>query len=213
MPGRHRKRATPASASIAVGASTVTAVLLGGATSAAPPTVAAPTPVALVAFTADAQTEWWPTDVPRRPAVGPAPAEQVTGRHRSVEKAAAERPPSTPAPAAAEVSCSGSWLSGVKRVAKSAGCGLANKFDIDDIGGYRVGSKEHGSGKALDLMTFGDITKGNAIAEYLLANKKALGVQHVIWRQRINYGSGWKGMPDRGSATANHMDHVHVLFK
>jgi hypothetical protein len=90
---------------------------------------------------------------------------------------------------------------------------LANKFDIDDIGGYRAGSKEHGSGKALDLMTFGDVTKGNAIAGYLLANRKALGVQHVIWRQRINYGSGWKRMPDRGSATANHMDHVHVLFK
>ncbi len=213
MPGRHRKRTTPASASIAVGASTVTAVLLGGTASAAPPSVAVPTPVALVAFTADAQSEQWRTDVPRRPAVRPAPAEQATGRHRSVEKVAVERAPSPPAPAAAEVSCSGSWLSGVKPVAKSGGCGLANKFDIDDIGGYRAGSKEHGSGKALDLMTFGDVAKGNAIAEYLLANRKALRIQHVIWRQRINYGSGWKRMPNRGSATANHMDHVHVLFK
>ena len=213
MPGRHRKRTTPASASIAVGASTVTAVLLGGTASAAQPSVATPAPVALVAFTADAQTERWPTDVPRRPAVEPAPAEQATGRHRSVEKAAAERAPSTPAPAAAEVSCSGSWLSGVKRIAKSAGCGLTNTFDIDAIGGYRAGSKEHGSGKALDLMTFGDVAKGNAIAEYLLANREALGVRHVIWRQRINYGFGWKRMPNRGSATANHMDHVHVLFK
>jgi uncharacterized protein YbdZ (MbtH family) len=90
---------------------------------------------------------------------------------------------------------------------------LSNKFDIDAIGGYRAGSKEHRSGKALDLMTFGNVAKGNSIAEYLLANREALGVQHVIWRQRINYGAGWKRMPNRGSATANHMDHVHVLFK
>jgi hypothetical protein len=55
--------------------------------------------------------------------------------------------------------------------------------------------------------------KGDAIAAYLLANKDALGVQHVIWRQRINYGSGWEAMPNRGSATANHLDHVHCLFK
>lgn len=213
MPGRHRKRTTPASTSVAVGASAVTAVLLGGTASAAPPTVAVPTPVALVAFTADAQPERWRSDVPRRPAVGPAPAEQATGRHRSVEKAAVERAPSTPAPAAAEVSCAGSWLSGVKPIAKSAGCGLTKKFDIDSIGGHRTGSKEHGSGKALDLMTFGDVAKGNAIAEYLLANREALGVRHVIWRQRINDGSGWKRMPNRGSATSNHMDHVHVLFK
>ncbi|MDQ4093862.1 MAG: hypothetical protein M3143_10805 [Actinomycetota bacterium] len=90
---------------------------------------------------------------------------------------------------------------------------MANKFDIEAIGGYRANSKEHRSGKALDLMTFGDVAKGNAIAAYLLANRDALRVQHVIWRQRINYGTGWHRMPDEGSATANHMDHVHVLFK
>jgi hypothetical protein len=32
----------------------------------------------------------------------------------------------------------------------------------------------------------------------------------VIWRQRINFGSGWKPMEDRGGVTANHFDHTHI---
>jgi hypothetical protein len=37
-------------------------------------------------------------------------------------------------------------------------------------------------------------------------------VKYIIWRQRIWYPSSgtWRGMADRGSATANHYDHVHV---
>ena len=46
-----------------------------------------------------------------------------------------------------------------------------------------------------------------------LRNQEALGISYVIWRQRINFGSGWKPMEDRGSPTANHMDHVHVSFE
>ena len=34
----------------------------------------------------------------------------------------------------------------------------------------------------------------------------------MIWRQRINFGSGWQLMEDRGGVTANHYDHVHVSF-
>ena len=41
-----------------------------------------------------------------------------------------------------------------------------------------------------------------------------LGISQVIWRQHIwtvqMAGSGWRSMDDRGSPTANHMDHVHV---
>ncbi len=53
---------------------------------------------------------------------------------------------------------------------------------------------------------------GDALAACALANKDALGITYVIWRQRINYGSGWEAMEDRGDPTANHMDHVHVSF-
>ena len=59
----------------------------------------------------------------------------------------------------------------------------------------------------------GTLRTGNALADYVLANRKAFGVTYVIWRQRYNDGSGFTPMEDRGSPTANHMDHVHVSFK
>jgi hypothetical protein len=72
---------------------------------------------------------------------------------------------------------------------------------------------EHSSGKALDIMT-DDVQLGNAIAAYLQAHASELDIFDVIYRQRIwttqRAGDGWRSMPDRGSATANHFDHVHV---
>ncbi len=57
-----------------------------------------------------------------------------------------------------------------------------------------------------------DRVTGDALAAYVLDHADALAVKYVIWRQRINHGSGWEPMEDRGSATANHYDHVHVSF-
>ena len=57
-----------------------------------------------------------------------------------------------------------------------------------------------------------DTATGNDLAACVLRNQDALGVKYVIWRQRINFGSGWKAMEDRGGETANHFDHVHVSF-
>ena len=72
---------------------------------------------------------------------------------------------------------------------------------------------EHSSGKALDIMT-SDVQLGNAIAAFLQAHASELDIFDVIWRQRIwttqRAGDGWRSMPDRGSTTANHYDHVHV---
>ena len=52
---------------------------------------------------------------------------------------------------------------------------------------------------------------GTAIANFLIAHASEFGIEDVIWRQQIWMpGFGWKGMSDRGSATANHYDHVHV---
>ncbi|WP_307831975.1 hypothetical protein [Prauserella cavernicola] len=53
---------------------------------------------------------------------------------------------------------------------------------------------------------------GDQLAEYVLANQDEFGVSYVIWSQQYNDGSGWSMMEDRGSATANHYDHVHVSF-
>ena len=86
---------------------------------------------------------------------------------------------------------------------------------VTDIGGVRSGSdaQDHGTGHALDLMT-SDKATGDEIAAYLQAHASELGIKYVIWRQHIwsvqRSGEGWRAMADRGSATANHYDHVHV---
>ena len=72
---------------------------------------------------------------------------------------------------------------------------------------------EHSSGRAIDIMT-SDAALGNAIADFLRAHASELHLYDVIWRQHIwtpvRSGEGWRSMPSRGSATANHYDHVHV---
>jgi hypothetical protein len=76
--------------------------------------------------------------------------------------------------------------------------------------GPRTGTSDHPSGLALDFMV--DTPTGNALADFVLANRARLGVKYVIWRQRYNDGTGWSMMEDRGGVTANHYDHVHVSF-
>ncbi|MFT4287021.1 mucin-2 protein [Nocardioides sp.] len=83
---------------------------------------------------------------------------------------------------------------------------------ITSYGGWDAHG-EHASGRALDIMT-SDVELGTAIAEYLRAHAAEFHLYDVIWRQRIwtpvRSAEGWRSMPDRGSATANHYDHVHV---
>ena len=78
------------------------------------------------------------------------------------------------------------------------------------FGGYRPGDPlDHGTGHAVDIMC--STTEGNEIAAFLQANAATLNIKYLIWRQRIWYPGGtWQAMEDRGSPTANHMDHVHV---
>lgn len=90
---------------------------------------------------------------------------------------------------------------------------VCNNFpQITTYGGYDPHG-EHASGKAIDIMT-SDLTLGNAIADFLQANASALNIFDVIWQQRIwtpvRASEGRRSMPDRGSPTANHLDHVHV---
>jgi hypothetical protein len=79
--------------------------------------------------------------------------------------------------------------------------------------GRRSSSGNHGSGRALDCM-ISDTSVGWDAARWLRANAKSLGVSEVIYRQQIwtvqRSSDGWRSMSDRGSPTANHMDHVHV---
>jgi hypothetical protein len=85
---------------------------------------------------------------------------------------------------------------------------------VTSYGGLRPGDGgEHGTGQALDIMT-SDQSLGDAIAAYLIEHRTELGVSELLWWQRIwtveRMSEGWRPFSDRGSATANHMDHVHV---
>ncbi len=78
--------------------------------------------------------------------------------------------------------------------------------------GGLAGRGEHATGQALDIMV-GSSAIGNEIAAFLQKHRAELGIEYLIWRQRIwrpSTSGAWRGMSDRGGATANHMDHVHV---
>ena len=85
---------------------------------------------------------------------------------------------------------------------------------MTSIGGVRPDSMpDHPSGRALDFMT-SDRGYGDAIANMLISRAGELNIEYIIWRQRVWLpSSGWKTMEDRGSATANHYDHVHVTVR
>jgi hypothetical protein len=101
----------------------------------------------------------------------------------------------------------------VKPWVRSAARFLSCLYDQPDLIGVarRARASEHPRGLALDLMARG--AKGDRIAQCALANQEELGVEYVIWKQRINYGDGWERMADRGGITENHYDHVHISFK
>ena len=89
--------------------------------------------------------------------------------------------------------------------------------DSITIGGTRASAADpngHPSGLALDYMVGSDAALGDAIVEYHIAHWDELGVDYVIWQQRMlsSPDGVWKAMADRGSATANHMDHPHVNY-
>lgn len=84
--------------------------------------------------------------------------------------------------------------------------------EIRVYGTLRGGGGDHGSGRAVDIMVSG--ARGQQVADFVRANAGVLGVSYAIYAQRIwsveRGGEGWRGMSNRGSATANHFDHVHV---
>ena len=98
---------------------------------------------------------------------------------------------------------------------------VINELGLTDIGGYRPGDPEdHGKGLAIDVMVPESSAIGDRVAQYAIDHMQENGISYIIWKQRfyapVNniYGPAntWNEMPDRGSVTENHYDHVHVSF-
>jgi cytoskeletal protein RodZ len=218
MPGRHRKQnkqttswqlPTAVAATLAAGMFVVVGAVGNPEQPAEPIAHLAAPPV-----TSSSQVPRTSTTTP------PAPQPPATS---SQPPATSPQPPATTAAppvtttaskttAATRAPSCRTTLAGVKPHVAQVGNHIAAKFDVANIGGVagRSGASDHPLGLALDFMV--DTATGNALAEYVLANRQAFGVSYVIWRQRYNDGDGWSAMEDRGSATANHLDHVHVSF-
>ena len=98
---------------------------------------------------------------------------------------------------------------------------VINELGLTDIGGYRPGDPEdHGKGLAVDVMVPESSAIGDQVAQYAIDHMQENGISYIIWKQRFYapvdniYGPAntWNEMPDRGSVTENHYDHVHVSF-
>src|SRR5689334_19693768 len=145
---------------------------------------------------------------------------------QALARARAQQPPPQPPPPAAkppkprvrapqpssDCGISTSGLGAVKPHVRASAQFLGCRFGEPTMYGVagRAGTSDHPSGRAVDFMV--DPATGDRLAACALKNRAALGITYVIWQQRINFGSGWQPMEDRGGVTANHFDHVHVSF-
>jgi hypothetical protein len=141
-------------------------------------------------------------------------AEQAAAEERAAreKKAAEEETGGVAASGSPDCGMDTSGLGAVKSFVRSAAERLGCRFGEPTMYGVagRAGTSDHPGGKAVDFMV--DRATGDALADCALRNKEALGITYVIWKQRINHGSGWQPMEDRGGVTANHFDHVHISF-
>ncbi|MGD8214658.1 SH3 domain-containing protein [Aestuariimicrobium sp. Y1814] len=114
-------------------------------------------------------------------------------------------------------------LNGLKPSARNIVNVVASRWGLTTFYGVRPDAlPDHPSGHAVDIMlpqwsTSAGKARGWEIANYLRANAASLDIQYVIFDQKIwnvaRDKEGWRTMANRGSATANHKDHVHVTTK
>lgn len=96
---------------------------------------------------------------------------------------------------------------------------VAQKFpDVESIGGWRASDPypDHPSGRAVDVMIADYDSEagkklGDAVRDYVYANKDEFNIEYMIWRQEYIPSEGESNMmEDRGDPTQNHFDHVHI---
>ncbi|MFZ2916092.1 MAG: LysM peptidoglycan-binding domain-containing protein [Streptococcus suis] len=182
------------------------------------------------------------TEVPVETPLEETPVEEVPVTEVSVETPVEEAPvaevnsveaaPVTPTPAASTAttvatvsttssSTTSSYDVGLQPQVAAFRAEVANAFGITSFSGYRAGDTgDHGKGLAIDFMVPQSSALGDQVAAYAAANLASKNISYIIWKQRFYspyasiYGPAytWNLMPDRGSITENHYDHVHVSF-
>jgi hypothetical protein len=173
------------------------------------------------ALTAQAQAEQ-AAAAAQAEAAARAAAEAAAAEAAAKEAAAAEEAAQAAASTAVSIIAKiNNSAGGVRPVAQAAANAVVSNVPGADgitIGGTRASAADpggHPSGLALDYMVGSNSALGDAIVEYHIAHWDELGVDYIIWQQRMlsSPGGSWKGMENRGSATANHMDHPHVNYR
>ena len=186
------------------------------ASSEAPATSEAPAEQPAVEPAATSET------VSEAPAASEAPAEQPAVEPAATSEVASEAPVASEASAAQPASTNTLPTDPhLQPQAEAFRQDVAAQFGLTDIGGYREGDpQDHGKGLAVDVMVPVGSEVGNQVAQYAVDNISNAGISYVIYRQQFYapvdniYGPAntWNQMPDRGSVTENHYDHVHVSF-
>ena len=154
------------------------------------------------------------------PATAPATSDTATSTYQAEQSQTPSRTYSAPAaPDYAGLAVAKSENAGLQPQTAAFKEEIANLFGITSFSGYRPGdSGDHGKGLAIDFMVPVSSALGDQIAEYAVKNMASRGINYIIWKQRFyapydsKYGPAytWNPMPDRGSVTENHYDHVHV---
>ena len=188
------------------------------------PAEEAPAPVAEVASEAAPAAE---ENVAAPVEAAPQPAEaapEVTelGQNQVSQATAAVEPTTYNAPAvtdAASVTTNNPANEGLQPQTAALKEEIAAKYGITEFSLYRPGdSGDHGKGLAADFIVGENTELGNQVAADVTSNMTERGISYVIWQQQFYapfesiYGPAntWNQMPDRGSVTENHYDHVHV---
>ncbi len=160
-----------------------------------------------------------------------AAAEAAAAEAAAAEAAAAEAAAAESSSSAGSASASTAAVAGIAEISNSAGpvssrvqaaadAVVSNVPGADSItlGGTRPSATDpsgHPSGNALDYMVLTDGALGDAIVAYHRAHWDELGVEYLIYDQRMlsSANGSWVMMEDRGGTTANHYDHVHVNYR
>ena len=151
-------------------------------------------------------------------AVAQAAAAAAPAQAGEAAPAAAAPRASAAAGTVARITNSAGPVAAVVQAAANAVVSNVPGADSITLGGTRPSAADpggHPSGLALDYMVMSDAALGDAIVEYHKAHWDELGVDYIIWQQRMlsSPNGSWKAMADRGGATANHMDHPHVNYR